>query len=292
MSARRNRVSREMRTANDPKKFLPLPAAILLTIAFFLSSQLLSPGEEILIVASSAGLTFLLIVLNSSYMATAVCPVLSVLFVFAYYLFRAIALQTPIHVDLSFMNVFHIGLLWFSGFFCMVLIRLLRTGRNDTPARRADFGRAFRLSTIVFLIAYIALLAWLFIGMRPVGSDTQQSLNLIPFRGAFAIYWPHIASGNLYGEIFVQFFGNLLIFTPLGFFLRVYAKKLPKILLILLPFAIAGAIEATQYFLHMGKSDIDDAWMNVVGYFLGVLLYAFIGIVRKARTHGKETHIF
>ena len=42
----------------------------------------------------------------------------------------------------------------------------------------------------------------------------------------------------------------------------------------------------------MGQSDIDDLWMNVAGFLLGVLLAKILDAIRKKVTKGKEKTIF
>jgi len=72
--------------------------------------------------------------------------------------------------------------------------------------------------------------------------DGERSLNLIPLYGFFAIYWPHILAGEFRYGIFIQFFGNLVFFTPLGFYISVYGKKIPKSVVFILPM-ILSAVE-------------------------------------------------
>lgn len=273
------------------KNMLTIPAALLLSVLFVLSDLQRSPAQEYFLLASAVCITLVLFIVSGSYRICAWSNILSVILILLYYVYRMYFGNAELSGGLSFVNVFDIGLVWFSGFAFLVLIRIFLVGKKDNKKRRDDFRFAFRLSGIVFLIAYALLLSWLFVSMRPVDMDGQRSLNLIPFQGAFSIYWPHISSGHFRGDIFVQFFGNLLIFTPLGFFLRVFWKKMPAVIMILVQLVLAGTIEATQYILNTGKSDIDDFWMNVVGYFLGVLTYYAINLFRKLITKGAEAEM-
>ncbi len=273
------------------KKLLMVPAALLLSALYLLSYNFLSPSQEYFLLASSVLVTLVLFVLSGSYRVCAWSNVLSVILILLNYTFRIYFNRTDISAEISFVRVFDIGLVWFSGFAFILLLRIFLVGKRDNKRQREDFRHAFRLSAVVFLVAYVILLSWLFVTMRPIDMDGQRSLNLVPFQGAFSIYWPHISSGDIRGDIFVQFFGNLLIFTPLGFFLRVFWKKIPVPVMVLVPLVLAGTIEATQYILNTGKSDIDDFWMNVVGYFIGVLAYYGINLLRKAVTRGAEAEM-
>ena len=50
--------------------------------------------------------------------------------------------------------------------------------------------------------------------------------------------------------------------------------------------------EAVGVVVAVFQSDIDDLWMNVVGFFLGVLAAMILDAIRKLVTDGKEKTIF
>jgi len=272
-------------------RLLSIPSGMLLLVILSFSDNLLSPWQEIFLVCISAGIAVLLFMVTADYMTCAISQSMGIVLSVTYYVQMAIVEGKRIGSILTFEKAFRIGLVWFSGFLILVLIRLFSRGSWDSPGRRISFRNAFHLSSIVFLFAYIGLLVQLFIAQRTVDFNGIRSLNLIPLKGAFAIYWPHILAGNFKHGIFIQFFGNLLIFTPLGFYLGVYGKKIPKVLAFFLPMILSGAIEATQYYFNMGKSDIDDFWMNVLGFWIGFLLYCMLGWIRRLVTKGKEKNI-
>lgn len=272
-------------------RLLSIPAGMLLLVIMSFSDNMVSPWQEIMIVAASAGIALLLFRLTTDYMTCAISQSLGIVLSITYYIQNAVVLKKSIGSVITFDKAFRIGLIWFSGFLILVLIRLFSRGKWDTPQRKVSFRYAFHLSSIVFLFAYAGLLMQLFIAQRTVDWNGVRSLNLIPFKGAFAIYWPHILAGQFRHGIFIQFFGNLLIFTPLGFYMGVYGKKVPKVLTFFMPMILSGAIESTQYFFNMGKSDIDDFWMNVLGFWLGFLLYCIVGWIRRLVTGGREKNI-
>lgn len=272
-------------------RLLSIPAGMLLLVILFFSDNLTSPYQEFFLVGASAGISILLFVITTDYMTCAISQSLGIILSLAYYIQDALVNGISIGSVITFNKAFLIGLVWFSGLLILVLVRLFSRGSWDSPQRRRSFRYAFHISSIVFLFAYAGLLTQLFIAQRTVDFDGVRSLNLIPLHGAFAIYWPHILAGEFKHGIFIQFFGNLLIFTPLGFYLGVYGKKAPKALAFFLPIVLSGAIESTQYIFNMGKSDIDDFWMNVLGFWLGFLLYCLMGWVRRRVTSGKEKNI-
>ena len=273
------------------RMLLGIPAGIFLFLLLYFSAQLTSPMAEIWLVTASSGIAILVFIISKDYMACAISQSLGLLFALLYYAANAYKGGIPIGSLLSFKDSFHIGLVWFSGLLITVLIRLFSRGKMDSRKRRASFLQAFHLTSVVFLIAYAGLLILLFYSQRTADPDGIRSLNLIPLQGAFAIYWPHILDGEFGNGIFIQFFGNLLIFTPLGFYMSVYFKKIPGFVIILLPMVLSGAIEASQYCFNMGKSDVDDFWMNVLGYWIGFLLYWLLGWIRRRITKGEEKNI-
>lgn len=274
-----------------PGVFIAIPAALLLMILTVTSGFLLSPYQEAWVVTVSVIIAVLIFMFTQDHLVMAMCNSLGLVVVLAFYLFSAVALNVDISETISFELAFRIGLVWFCFFSVSMIIRLFSKGKWDCRKSKESFRKAFHLNSLVFLIAYVGLLINLFVSQRDIGMYAHHSLNLIPLQGAFAVYWPHILSGDFKNGIFIQFFGNLLIFTPLGFYMPVYAKKIPGILIIIFPILLAGGIEASQYFLNTGKSDIDDFWMNVLGYWIGVMLFYLLGWIRSRVTGGKEKSI-
>ena len=273
------------------KRLFSIPAGLFLLVILFFFAHWGSPYREMFLVGTSAAIALLLFILTADYMTCAISQSLGIILSLAYYLQSVLTEGKTIGSVLTPVVVFRIGLVWFSGFLVLVLLRLFSRGSWDTPQKRRSFRYAFHISSIVFLFAYAALLAQLFIAQRTMDLDGVKSLNLIPFKGAFAIYWPHILAGEFRHDIFIQFFGNLFIFTPLGFYLGVYGKKIPKVIAFLLPMVLSGAIEVTQYLFNMGKSDVDDFWMNVLGFWVGFLMYCLLGLVRRVVSRDRENNI-
>lgn len=98
--------------------------------------------------------------------------------------------------------------------------------------------------------------------------------NLTPF---------HEISNNIQSlrspTSFINFFGNIVAFMPLGFLLPLIcgfrSMRLLKVLLI--SFGVSLALETAQLVLAIGTFDVDDMIMNTAG---GVLGYALLWIMR------------
>ncbi|MNI24130.1 VanZ like family protein [compost metagenome] len=80
---------------------------------------------------------------------------------------------------------------------------------------------------------------------------------------------------------FVNLFGNIALFVPLGIFIRLSAKGgLFKALVLSL--GLSFSLEGTQLLLSMGSFDVDDLILNVFGGLLGYII-----CLKNPRKHGK-----
>lgn len=70
--------------------------------------------------------------------------------------------------------------------------------------------------------------------------------------------------------------GNLILFMPYGFFVSYYLKNLKPYLTIFLTVIASFSIESVQ--MVIGRVfDIDDILLNILGGYLGYLVYYFLG---------------
>lgn len=257
-----------------------------------MSEHFLSPTQEVVLLLSALALTLLMFLLSRSHYLCSLLQAGGLLVNAGVFIIENVKDGWgSLLKNMDYEWWFRIILMWCGGVAVTILIRLLAHKKWDSARIRKTFSKGFLVSSIVFLILYIILLLDLFVFQRE--AFTGSTLNMIPFKGAFATYWPHIRKGHFQSGIFVQFFGNLLIFAPLGFFLCLFWRKHPhKWLMYLFPVILAFVIESCQYIFGMGQCDIDDLWMNVVGFILGVLLAKILDAIRKKVTKGKEKTIF
>lgn len=74
--------------------------------------------------------------------------------------------------------------------------------------------------------------------------------------------------------------GNMLMFIPFGFLISYFLKLEKPYLIIILSFITSVTIEVTQ--LLIGRVfDIDDIILNVIGGFIGFLLFYILGKIEK-----------
>ena len=272
---------------------LSLPGAILLFVVLYYAEIHLHGGvREAVMICTSAIVTFTLYSLAGGYLTAILAQGIGLYSIFLFYLADVWILDSSLSSVFTSVRLFGILLVWFTGVFVLFFIRIFSRGDKDTPKRRESFQIAFHLSSVFFLTFYAVILFFLFFLMREADLSGNRRLNLIPFQGAFAVYWPKIRDGKFGNDVFIQFFGNLLIFTPLGFYLGIYCRNMKKAVILLIPVAAAGLIEATQFVFNMGAADVDDLWMNVLGAWFGYLLIYLVGWMRARVTDGRERTIF
>ena len=134
--------------------------------------------------------------------------------------------------------------------------------------------RSLRLLTIV----YIALMLWLLFFQRqprfwemPYAECLRTGMELELFRATKR--YLYIARYDLMTAI-VYLGGNILCFVPMGFLLSLGPKSPGRVFWQALGLILA--IELVQYVTTLGYFDIDDIVSNLLGVFMGWLLYRLL----------------
>ena len=87
------------------------------------------------------------------------------------------------------------------------------------------------------------------------------------------------AENNGYSESllrmsYANLFGNVAAFIPLGFFIPRLFRKMRRLLrTVLLAGCIILSVEVLQYYTSLGSCDIDDIMLNLLGVFIGYLIF-------------------
>jgi glycopeptide antibiotics resistance protein len=95
-------------------------------------------------------------------------------------------------------------------------------------------------------------------------------VNLIPLQRTIEAYQSE-ATGRW--NFFSNFFGNILLFAPLPFFLTNLFKIVKEKYILTIGLFVSVLIEVIQYVCRIGVPDIDDVLLNVLGVFTGLLLW-------------------
>ncbi len=139
----------------------------------------------------------------------------------------------------------------------------------DRKRKLQRFEEFFRVASIVFFIIYIlSLIALLFFGSANRGYE-YRSVNLVPFK-TIEMYLTTTALNSTVKILNLA--GNVLIFTPLGFYLSVFSHRIHIVVRILILLCVPVLVEVLQYVFKTGASDIDDVILNFIGGLLGVFI--------------------
>lgn len=119
------------------------------------------------------------------------------------------------------------------------------------------YKELFYLCTILY-----AMLLFYVVTFQDVNYGTN---NFIPFK---EILRYEIGSGSFVKNIL----GNIILFIPFGLFVSYILKTRKKLPIIFVTLIISTVIEFTQ--MQIGRTfDIDDIFLNLVGGFIGYLIY-------------------
>ena len=115
----------------------------------------------------------------------------------------------------------------------------------------------------IFFLLWIILFKLSFSFSQFIGLSKEQSINLIPF------YYPAEVNFHLKEVI-----ANIIIFIPLGVYLKMLDVNGKKVILYGIVFSIL--LEVSQFIFKIGASDITDLITNTVGTILGVCGYTLL----------------
>lgn len=141
------------------------------------------------------------------------------------------------------------------------VIRLLNKKNNQ------DYKNSYKIfikNTLrCLLVYYVIILFYCFYLVRNITFEHSEP-NLIPFKViTFSL-------NSIDYELLFLLLGNIAIFFPLGVLVSSLTSN--KYINILLPIVLSISIEVSQYILGNGHPDIDDVILNVIGYYLGIII--------------------
>ena len=103
----------------------------------------------------------------------------------------------------------------------------------------------------------------------------RSSLNWVPF-SVFKDYLEDISKGRVFFLVtLVNFFGNLAMFMPIGFFPALLFRNATWKRSVLIGFGMSTLIEAAQYFI-VRNTAVDDIILNTAGALCGYFLFLLI----------------
>lgn len=138
---------------------------------------------------------------------------------------------------------------------------------------------------VVFLfVSYLLLLLYFLFfsegfGRTQQNRDYQYNLRLFHEIRRF-IQYRHILG---FRAVFINVFGNVIAFMPLGFFIPAVCKSMKNgFLAVLCCFSVSLLVETLQLVFKLGSFDVDDLFLNTLGGLLGYIVYLiFRGLLKR-----------
>ncbi len=193
--------------------------------------------------------------LKNNLLLTLICVLLPSLLFIGMYLFTSTNKFQYIFVCLILANFVSLNLVVFT----------TRVFRNKTISNYNTYSKPMHM---LFFLSYAILLTFLLFSDAFDNRTKLRTINLIPLKTIINF----LTAGSTLSlrVIIVNLLGNIIIFIPLGFYIKALMKKnLPTLFVTIF---IPIIIEASQYILAVGISDIDDVILNVMGEWLGFYL--------------------
>jgi len=118
--------------------------------------------------------------------------------------------------------------------------------------------------------------------------EIHRSINLVPLHSIINYLLGEDIVGR--GFSFMNVFGNIILFIPLGIYLPLLVRDKRMGINILWIFLISLSVEITQYIFGIGASDIDDVILNTLGGFIGIAIYK--GLLYLFKDENKTRLVF
>lgn len=102
--------------------------------------------------------------------------------------------------------------------------------------------------------------------------------NLVPFQ-EIERFWNY--RDQLGVSAFMNLFGNVIIFMPLGFLGAMASQHRSFIRTTLDGFLLSLIVEVFQLIAMVGRFDVDDLMLNTLGTMLGFVTFIICNIIRR-----------
>ena len=140
------------------------------------------------------------------------------------------------------------------------------------------------IGMVLFVLYVLLLFYYLFVAER-VGYAFEQRTyhyNLVPFKEIMR-FWKHRHNVGM-EAMFLNIFGNVIGFLPLGVFLPVLFRRCQRgSVTILLCFEFSAVAELIQLVTKVGCFDVDDLILNTFGGCIGYLLFMIYKTIAEKR---------
>ena len=136
------------------------------------------------------------------------------------------------------------------------------------------FKTGLRYSAILLLVEYIFLLFCSTVFFRATSVTRQYDFH--PF-------WSYQAIQEGKEELLAENIMNVVVFIPVGLLICIAFKQMTWWKALLIGCGISVTIEALQFFLMRGFSEVDDVMHNTLGCLLGYGIMTILRIIFNTR---------
>lgn len=160
----------------------------------------------------------------------------------------------------------------------------------DRGPRFADYLFFFHGMSILFLLVYLfAVIKQLFVTplLPPYEVLSFGAHNFVPFMATGSYVESAISTGQDLGRIISYIAELIMLAIPFGFYAKVYCRKLPLFGRLAVYLLVPFLIELLQYATGIGRADIDDYALAIIGTIIGIIIYHVIYYV-SYETHKRD----
>lgn len=168
----------------------------------------------------------------------------------------------------------------------------------DRGPRFADFYLFFHRMSAFFIILYIlVILKQYFITpiVPPYDSLAFGAHDFVPFMATAGHIEEMLSTGQSMTPIIIYISELICLGVPFGYFARVYLKEMHFMLQLVIYIAFPLLLEILQYMTGLGRGDIDDYVMFIIGAVVGIIAYQlmnslFINVTTRDFTADRNRH--
>lgn len=162
----------------------------------------------------------------------------------------------------------------------MIPIALLRAAIMLPKRRRISTTVRHEAGLIIFAAYLLGLASQTVIPLTAFSNEAGSGINLIPGKVFYNTYIQFFYEGRA-NEFLLNVVGNILAFIPIGFCVLLLWQGGGWRRSLLAGFFGSLFIEICQLWLPR-ETDIDDIWLNVLGAYLGYLIYRRFSQIKPA----------
>lgn len=161
---------------------------------------------------------------------------------------------------------------------------------SDRGPRFSDYLFFFHGMSVLFLAVYcIAIIKQLFITpfIPPYTPPAFGAHNFVPFMATGNYIEQALSEGKDISTMIIYIAEMIALAIPFGFYAKVYCRSYPFIARLLIYLAAPLLLEGVQYLTGIGRADIDDYSLAMIGTVIGVVIYNIVYYV-SFETHKRD----